>query len=174
MTCDFCIRFIRSHTLQALALECERLRSTGSSAGMTEAISDMSQAFFSAADMHASLGHMPMASSMCVAAMRLSVAFCPHFVPCALAARVSSQLRADFILRIAIFTTPARPCRCFQLAAQLRSFNFFADAAAAYLRAAQCVQLHVMPHHHPLAGTTFHSCIPDAPRKYSLPPGCRL
>ena len=48
-----------------LALECERLRSTGSSAGMAEAVSDMSQAFFSAADTHASLGHMPMASSMC-------------------------------------------------------------------------------------------------------------
>jgi hypothetical protein len=31
-----------------------------------------------------------------------------------------------------------------------------------------------MPHHHPLAGTTFHPCIPDAPRKYSLPPGCWL
>jgi hypothetical protein len=49
---------------QVLALECERLRSTGCTAGLAEAVSDMSQAFFSAADMHASLGHMPMASSM--------------------------------------------------------------------------------------------------------------
>jgi hypothetical protein len=47
-------------------LECERLRGAGTTAGMAEAVSDMSQAFFSAADMHASLGHMPMASSMCV------------------------------------------------------------------------------------------------------------
>lgn len=55
-----------SHASQTLALECERLRGTGSHAGIAETVADMSQAFFSAADTHASLGHMPMACSMCV------------------------------------------------------------------------------------------------------------
>ena len=103
-----------SHSSQTLALECERLRGTGSSAGIAETVADMSQAFFSAADTHASLGHMPMACSMCV----------------------FTAIQAVFA-HLTLSLTPEILCRCLQLGAQLRACNFFTDAAAAYLRAAQ-------------------------------------
>ena len=97
---------------------------------MAEAVSDMSQAFFSAADMHASLGHMPMACTMCVL----------HCSP-----RVYALQRAAAHVSGSVFTPliaplsplPSPPLRCVQLASQLRACNFFTDAAAAYLRASQ-------------------------------------